>query len=451
MAVQEHRGQRPEAERAILSVRNLTTVFYTEKETIRAVEGISFDLLPGETIGIVGESGSGKTVTAKSLMRLIKPPGQILDGSSIRFHHLETVRDFAARFSKRTVNVTALEEQRDPQDLMDSKRIDASPEMFGYDDPGKVELADLLTAGYGEELGLIDDDDCIFVTDGEPSSPESIRDGFIEITRLSGKPQRLMRGGRLAMVFQDPLTSLNPVYTVGNQLKEALRIHQKLRGEKATREAARLLEAVGIPDARRRVTEYPHQFSGGMRQRVVIAMALACDPEILICDEPTTALDVTIQAQILEYLEMIQEEENLSIIFITHDMGVIAEISERVNVMYAGEIVETADAKALFATPKHPYTDGLLQSIPGNQTGERLRTIEGNVPTPNEVPTSCRFAPRCPKVFQDCHEVHPTLVQVDDDEDDHVAACLLYPEQMSRIEAVDHHKVIEERRRRDRR
>lgn len=451
MAVQELPHQRSETDRPILSVRNLTTVFYTEKETIRAVDSISFDLLPGETIGIVGESGSGKTVTAKSLMRLIKQPGQILDGSSVRFHHLETVRNFADRFSKRTVNVGALEEQHDPQDLMNSTQIDVTPEMLGYDDPEEVELADLLAAGYGEALGLIDKSDCIFVIDGEPSAPESIQDGFIEITRLSGKPQRLMRGGRLAMIFQDPLTSLNPVYTVGNQLKEALRIHQNLRGEKATREAARLLEAVGIPDARRRVTEYPHQFSGGMRQRVVIAMALACEPEVLICDEPTTALDVTIQAQILDYLEMIQEEEDLSIIFITHDMGVIAEVSDRVNVMYAGEIVETADVDDLFATPKHPYTNGLLESIPGNQTGDRLRTIEGNVPTPNEVPTSCRFAPRCPKVFADCHEVHPALVEVEEDEEDHVAACLLYPEQMSRPEAVDHHKVIEERRRGDNR
>jgi len=451
MAHQELRKQRIETEGPILSVRNLTTVFYTEKETIRAVEGISFDLLPGETIGIVGESGSGKTVTAKSLMRLIKSPGQILDGSSIRFHHLETVRDFAKRFSGRTVDVSALEEQHDSRDLMDSERIDVTPEMLGYEDPREVGLADLLAAGYGEELGLIDEDDCIFVTEGKRATPESIQSGFVEITRLSGKPQRLMRGGRLAMVFQDPLTSLNPVYTVGNQLKEALRIHQNLRGEKATREAARLLEAVGIPDARRRVTEYPHQFSGGMRQRVVIAMALACKPEVLICDEPTTALDVTIQAQILDYLERIQEEEDLSIIFITHDMGVIAEVSDRVNVMYAGEIVETADVDALFASPKHPYTDGLLESIPGNQTGDRLRTIEGNVPTSNKVPTSCRFAPRCPKVFEDCHQVHPTLVQVDEEEDDHVAACLLYPEQMSRSEAVGHHKNIEERRRGDNR
>src|SRR6056297_245121 len=305
---------------ALLEVENLQTAFFTDKEVIRAVDGISFDIERGETVGIVGESGSGKSVTARSIMGLVDSPGRVLSGSSITFR--------------------------------------------------------------GEEL-----------------------------TEKSEKQYRSLRGSDIAMVFQDPLTSLNPVYTVGNQIKEALRLHQDLRGAEATEEAINLLEAVGIPDAARRVGEYPHEFSGGMRQRAVIAMALACDPELLICDEPTTALDVTIQAQILELLDELQEERNLAIMFITHDMGVIAEISDRVNVMYAGEIVESAPVEELFAKPKHPYTRGLLASIPSENVGaDRLATIEGDVPTPNEEPRYCRFAPRCPEAFEACEAVHPQPV-----------------------------------------
>ena len=335
---------------AILSIRNLRTVFYTDKETIRACDGVSFDIKRGETVGIVGESGSGKSVTARSIMGLIKSPGRVLPESSIEFK--------------------------------------------------------------GREL-----------------------------TNNTEKQWRKLRGGEIAMVFQDPLTSLNPVYTVGNQIKEALRLHQDMQGAEATEEAVNLLEQVGIPDATRRVKEYPHQFSGGMRQRAVIAMALACDPELLICDEPTTALDVTIQAQILELLQDLQDERDLSIMFITHDMGVIAEIADRVNVMYAGEIVESATVEEIFLDPKHPYTEGLLNSIPGKNHGaDKLATIEGDVPTPNEKPTYCRFAPRCPKEFDDCTAVHPVSVPVNDDAPNHTAACLLYPEDVSQQEAVEEHR-----------
>ena len=345
----------PSTERAteepVLSVENLQTAFFTDKETIRAVDGISFDIEPSETVGIVGESGSGKSVTARSIMGLIDDPGRVLDGSSIQF--------------------------------------------------------------YGEEL-----------------------------TTKSKEEYRELRGSGIAMVFQDPLTSLNPVYTVGNQLKETIKINRNLESRSVTELAVELLEAVSIPDARRRMTEYPHEFSGGMRQRAVIAMALACDPDLLICDEPTTALDVTIQAQILELLKDLQENRNLSIMFITHDMGVIASIADRVNVMYAGEIVESAPVDHIYESPKHPYTQGLLESIPGRHPDEdRLRTIEGDVPTPNEEATNCRFAPRCPEAFDACSEVHPEHVQIGE-LDEHTAACLLYPEDVNEVDAV----LIHERR-----
>ena len=334
----------------VLDVEDLRTAFFTDKEIIRAVDGVSFDIQRGETVGIVGESGSGKSVTARSIMGLVDSPGRILEGSSIEFQ--------------------------------------------------------------GEEL-----------------------------VGKSEEAYRELRGNGIAMVFQDPLTSLNPVYTVGNQIKEALRLHRDLRGAAATEKAVELLEAVSIPDARRRITEYPHQFSGGMRQRAVIAMALACDPELLVCDEPTTALDVTIQAQILELLQDLQDEHGLSIMFITHDMGVIAEIADRVNVMYAGEIVENAPVEELFATPKHPYTRGLLQSIPGRNPGtDRLSTIEGDVPTANEPATDCRFAPRCPEAFDACEQVHPVNVDVSEGDADHTAACLLYPDSRTREERVSLHR-----------
>ena len=334
----------------LLSVDDLQTAFFTDKEVIRAVDGVNLDIRRGETVGIVGESGSGKSVTARSIMGLIESPGRILGGRI----------DFKGR----------------------------------------------------------------------------------DLTELSDKEYRSVRGGEIAMIFQDPLTSLNPVYSVGNQIKESLRLHQDMRGQEATEEAIALLEAVGIPDAARRLKEYPHQFSGGMRQRAVIAMALACDPELLICDEPTTALDVTIQAQILDLLNEIQAEQNIGIMFITHDMGVIAEIADRVNVMYAGEIVESASAVEVFGNPKHPYTRGLLESIPGkNPDADRLTTIEGEVPTPNEEATYCRFAPRCPEEFDQCTRVHPESLLVNAEADNHTAACLLYPEDRSREEAVEAHRA----------
>ena len=314
---------------ALLEVRDLRTVFRTGKETIHAVDGVSFDVHAGETVGLVGESGSGKSVTARSILGLIDRPGAI-EGGEIRFNGV-----------------------------------------------------DLVEAGW----------------DGHR--------------------------GDIAIVFQDPLNSINPVYTVGNQIREALRIHRGLTGEAARSKAIELLEDVGIPDAPRRLGEYPHQFSGGMQQRAIIAIALACDPDLLVCDEPTTALDVTIQAQILELLDDLQEREDLAILFITHDMGVIEETADRVNVIYAGEIVERAPTAELFERPEHPYTRALLESVPGrSDADETLPTIDGEVPTPTGPADSCRFAPRCPAAEEACTTTHPEQMPVGGSPD-HTAACLI--------------------------
>ncbi len=379
----------------ILEVKDLHTTFYTDKETIHAVDGVSFALYPGQVTGIVGESGSGKSVTARSIMGLVKRPGQI-DAGEIRFRQPDTVKQFATDFQRHTSDLTA-------------------------DEP-------------------IDDETFVVI---EERTNGEITSGYVDIAGATEDARRRLRGGNIAMVFQDPLSSLNPVYTIGNQIKEALRLHQGLTGAAATEEAIDLLEAVGIPDAPRRVSEYPHQFSGGMRQRAVIAMALAGEPDVLIADEPTTALDVTIQAQILELLKSLTEERDLSIMFITHDMGVIAEMSDRVNVMYAGEVVESAPVEPLFASPDHPYTRGLLKSIPGRQVGaDRLETIEGEVPTPTENPTYCRFAPRCPKAFDACEQVHPEPVAPQDDVDPehHRVSCLLYPDNRAEADRVAYHQ-----------
>jgi len=330
----------------LLAVEDLRTVFHTDREEIHAVDGVSFEIRAGETVGLVGESGSGKSVTARSILGLVDSPGAIEEGS-IRYR--------------------------------------------------------------GEEL-----------------------------TDDSWDRHR----GDIAIVFQDPGSALNPVYTVGNQIREALKIHQDLRGAAARDRAVELLEDVGIPDAATRVGEYPHQLSGGMQQRAVIAMALACDPDLLVCDEPTTALDVTIQAQILDLLAELQREEDLAILFITHDMGVIEDATDRVNVIYAGEVVERAPTDALFENPQHPYTRALLRSIPGRTPpDETLPTIEGEVPTPTGPATVCRFAPRCPDAFGACVEVHPDQQDVSEGGDDRSAACLLhddrYPNEMGTGDGTD--------------
>jgi peptide/nickel transport system ATP-binding protein len=380
--------RRTSMSKSLLTVEDLSVIFRTDKESIHAVSGLNFEINRGETLGIVGESGSGKSVTARTLMGLLEPAGHVGPESAIKY------RDEAAL----------------------ERLADQFPDAVAPDEKNPAD---------GTFIVRPDDDT-----------------GHIDLTKAPEKARNRTRGGDIAMVFQDPLTSLNPVYTVGNQIKESLRIHRDMRGQAATEEAIDLLEAVGIPDPARRMREYPHQFSGGMRQRAIIAMTLACDPELLICDEPTTALDVTIQAQILELLQELQEKRNLAILFITHDMGVIAEIADRVAVMYAGEIVEQAPVVSLFEAPAHPYTRGLLRSIPSqNLDSDQLETIEGEVPTPNEPPHDCRFAPRCPEAFESCREVHPEPVAVDGDE--HTASCLLYPDDQSVGERLTSHQNLE--------
>jgi peptide/nickel transport system ATP-binding protein len=306
----------------LLTVRDLRTYFHTDAGVARAVDGVSFDVMPRETIGIVGESGCGKSVTSLSIMRLIRPPGVIERGSRVEFdgHNLLEL----------------------PEDTM-----------------------------------------------------------------------RGIRGNRIAMIFQEPMTSLNPVFTVGEQIAEVARVHSNVSRREAWDRAVEMLQLTGIPAPAQRAKEYPHQLSGGMRQRVMIAMALMMNPALLIADEPTTALDVTIQAQILELLQQLQERFAMSIILITHDLGVIAEMAQRVLVMYAGEIVEQASVGELFAHPHHPYTEGLLAAMPTlGAARSRLAVIPGTVPAPTKWPTGCRFHDRCAYTWDRPEREHPPLFEV---------------------------------------
>ena len=316
----------------LLSVRDLRTYFYTDGGVAKSVDGVSFEIGAGETVGLVGESGCGKSVTALSLLRLIRPPGRIESGSIIRF---------------------------DGNDLIS----------------------------------------------------------------LDEKSMRAIRGARIAMVFQEPMTALNPVFTVGDQIAEVVRVHNGGSKQEARQRAIEMLETVGIPSPRDRVDDYPHQLSGGMRQRVVIAMALVMNPALVIADEPTTALDVTIQAQILELLRSLQQKFGTSILLITHDLGVVAETASRVIVMYGGEIVEQALVGELFAAAHHPYTEGLLNAMPQvGQERERLATIPGTVPPPTAWPTGCRFHDRCQYAWDRCASEHPPLYQIGGQ---HVSRCHL--------------------------
>ncbi len=319
----------------ILTVTDLQVSFATEDGVVRAVDGVSFEVAPGEVVAIVGESGSGKSVTAQTLIGLTRAPNTRI-GGSVNF-------------------------------------------------------------------------------------------GGREIIELTDRELRSVRGEHIAMVFQDPMTSLNPVYRVGDQIVEMIRAHRDVSKSEALSSAVELLRSVGIPNPERRVRDYPHEFSGGMRQRVMIAMALALEPEVLIADEPTTALDVTIQAQILRLLDTLNRDRNLSVVLITHDLGVVAELADRVVVMYAGQIVEDATLDELFYNPQHPYTWGLLGSIArlDEARPDRLTQIVGSPPSLLNPPTGCRFAPRCKYAFEKCTQ--PPTLESRLDIPGHLDRCWLSP------------------------
>ena len=329
----------------LLEVNGLKTYFFYDEGTVRALDGVSFELGKNKTLGVVGESGCGKSVTAQSILRILGPRGKIVEGNII-LHRSE------------------------------------------------------------EEGGDLD------LTTLDPTGPEI----------------RRIRGKEIAMIFQEPMTSLSPVYTIGNQIIEAILLHQDVDQKQARKQAIEMLARVGIPRPEQRIDEYPYQLSGGMRQRAMIAMALSCHPKLLIADEPTTALDVTIQAQILDLMRDLQREFGMSIMMITHNLGVIAEMAEDVVVMYLGRIVESTSVDDLFHNPMHPYTKALLKSIPkvGRKSRERLESIKGVVPDAYNIPSGCSFHPRCPQFKRGvCDREIPKLVEV---APGHRVSCLLYGE-----------------------
>lgn len=294
----------------LINIKDLVVEYTTDGNIVHAVNGVSFSLNKGETLGLVGETGAGKTTIAKAILRILPDP------------------------------------------------------------PAKVRSGNILLEGE-------------------------------DLLGLSEKAMQSIRGNRISMIFQDPMTALNPVYTVGEQIAEAIGLHEKLRKDEAHKRAVKMLEMVGIPGER--FAEYPHQFSGGMKQRVVIAMALACNPELLLADEPTTALDVTIQAQVLDMMDNLKKDFNTSMLLITHDLGIVAEMCDKVAVVYAGEIVEIGTAEELFDHTSHPYTEGLFGSLPSvSSTKKRLTPIPGMMPDPMNLPKGCAFSPRCPYATDEC-------------------------------------------------
>jgi len=288
----------------------------------------------------------------------------------------------------------------------------------------------------GETLGLVGESGsgktttCLSIVGLLPRAARIVGGSVLfegdDLTRMSQRELRRIRGRRIAVILQDPMASLNPLFTIGDQIAEAVKRHQRLSGAQAAKRVVEMIKSVGIPSPERRVHEYPHQFSGGMRQRVMMAMALSCDPDLLIADEPTTALDVTIQAQIIELMIRLKNEMKMSILIITHDLGVVAEMADRVLVMYAGRVVESAPIALLLDSPVHPYTKGLLRCVPGlTDVEKRLHTIPGVVPDPAHLPRGCRFQPRCPHAFDPCSAGEPPLAPV---RDRHLASCWLAAE-----------------------
>jgi len=333
----------------LLSVRDLKTQFFTEDGTVRAVDGISFDVHEGEIVGLVGESGAGKSVATASILRLVDSPGEIVGGE------------------------------------------------------------------------IVFDGETLFGLEEGPNDELRPREEMLSESEM----REQIRGRRIAIIFQDPMESLNPVFTVGGQLREFIEINRDLDADAARAEAIDMLREVGIPAPTERYDEYPHQFSGGMRQRVLIAMALACEPDLIVADEPTTALDVTVEGEILELVTDLQSKYDTAFIWVTHDMSVVAEICDRVNVMYLGEIVEQAAVDDLFYDTSHPYTSALLDSMPRpDETVEALDPIRGVMPEAIDPPSGCRFHPRCPEARAVCREVHPEPRDLQDVESTHTAACV---------------------------
>src|SRR5215203_5629588 len=325
----------------VLSVRDLRVEFVTRRGVLKAIDGVSFDIAPGEVLGVVGESGAGKSVTGSAVIGLIDPPGRIAGGE---------VR-------------------------LSGQRID----------------------------------------------------------NLAHEDMRRLRGKRIGMIFQDPLTSLNPLFRVGEQLVETIQTHTRLSAAAARRRAIELLVEVGIPAAERRIDGYPHEFSGGMRQRVVIALALCAEPELIIADEPTTALDVSVQAQIISLLKRLGREHGTAIMLVTHDIGVIAETADRVAVMYAGRIAEIGPVREVVQSPLHPYSKGLMGAIPSLASeADRLVQIPGSMPRLSAIPPGCPFNPRCPYVFDRCRVERPEAIQ----RDAHRVACHLYDSATAETEAL---------------
>jgi oligopeptide/dipeptide ABC transporter ATP-binding protein len=328
----------------LVEVKNLRTYFELREGTVRAVDGASFDVRRGKTLGVVGESGCGKSVTAQSIMQIVPKPGKIVDG-----------------------------------------------EIILYPETGDVDTA-------------------IRITDLDPQS----------------RAMRDIRGSIISMIFQEPMTSFSPVHTIGNQLAETIHLHQPNLKDVSDKQVLEMMRHVGIANPERNISAYPYQLSGGMRQRAMIAMALMLQPSLLIADEPTTALDVTTEAQILRLMRDMQDELGMAILFITHDLGVIAEMADEVAVMYLGRVVEYGDVYTIFRDPKHPYLRSLLKSIPriGEKSGKRLAAIEGMVPNPLNMPVGCPFHPRCPDVIPGlCDQKMPQEISL---EKSHLVACFLY-------------------------
>jgi peptide/nickel transport system ATP-binding protein len=338
-------------ETKLLEIKNLKTYFKMPEGLVRAVDGVSFDVVRGKTLGVVGESGCGKSITSQSILRIVPTPGKIIEGQILYYR-------------------------------------EAPKENGG----------------------------------------SSVSIEVIDITKLDPMGQAILdiRGAEIAMIFQEPMTSLSLVYTIGAQIIETIQLHQKVNKEEARKRAIQMLQLVGLPQPQKNIDEYPFRLSGGMRQRAMIAMALCCNPHLLIADEPTTALDVTTQAQILELLQSLRQSQGMSIMYITHDLGVIAEIADDVVVMYLGHVVEDTDVDTVFNNPMHPYTQALLKSIPkiGFRSRERLEPIEGSIPNPYSVIPGCSFHPRCPFIIKGrCNAIAPQLVEV---EPGHRVSCHLY-------------------------